>query len=92
MALLLAIRLTATDIVDRSCLVKAARSMHRSALREWGSSGCSEQQMAGKLDQKVAVVTVGGSDIGAATARRFAREAAAVVIADLSGTPPNRSR
>ena len=42
--------------------------------------------MAGKLEGKVAVVTGGGSGIGAATARRFAREKATVVIADLSGT------
>ncbi|HEX4210814.1 MAG TPA: SDR family NAD(P)-dependent oxidoreductase [Candidatus Binataceae bacterium] len=42
--------------------------------------------MAGKLEGKVAVVTAGGAGIGAATARRFADEGAAVVIADLSGT------
>lgn len=42
--------------------------------------------MAGKLENKVAIVTAGGAGIGAATARRFAREGAAVVIADLSGT------
>jgi meso-butanediol dehydrogenase/(S,S)-butanediol dehydrogenase/diacetyl reductase len=42
--------------------------------------------MAGRLEGKVAVVTAGGSGIGAATARRFAREGALVVIADLSGT------
>jgi len=42
--------------------------------------------MAGRLEGKVAVVTAGGSGIGAATARRFAREKASVVIADLSGT------
>jgi meso-butanediol dehydrogenase / (S,S)-butanediol dehydrogenase / diacetyl reductase len=48
--------------------------------------------MAGKLDQKVAVVTAGGSGIGAATARRFAREGAAVVIADLSGTRAEQIR
>lgn len=42
--------------------------------------------MAGRLEGKVAVVTAGGSGIGAATARRFAREGAMVVIADLSGT------
>ena len=42
--------------------------------------------MAGKLEGKVAIVTAGGSGIGAATARRFARERASVVVADLSGT------
>ena len=42
--------------------------------------------MAGKLEGKVAIVTAGGSGIGAATVRRFAKEGAAVVIADLSGT------
>ena len=41
--------------------------------------------MAGKLEDKVAIVTAGGSGIGAATVRRLAREGAAVVIADLSG-------
>lgn len=42
--------------------------------------------MAGKLEDRVAIVTAGGSGIGAATARRFAKEGAQVVIADLSGT------
>ena len=42
--------------------------------------------MTGKLEGKVAIVTAGGSGIGAATARRFAREKASVVVADLSGT------
>jgi meso-butanediol dehydrogenase / (S,S)-butanediol dehydrogenase / diacetyl reductase len=42
--------------------------------------------MADRLEGKVAVVTAGGAGIGAATARRFAREKASVVIADLSGT------
>ena len=42
--------------------------------------------MPGKLEGKVAIVTAGGAGIGAATARRFAKEGAAVVIADLSGT------
>ena len=41
--------------------------------------------MTGKIADKVAVITAGGSGIGAATARRFAREGAAVVIADISG-------
>jgi meso-butanediol dehydrogenase/(S,S)-butanediol dehydrogenase/diacetyl reductase len=41
--------------------------------------------MAGRFDGKVAVITAGGSGIGAATARRFTQEGAAVVIADLSG-------
>jgi meso-butanediol dehydrogenase/(S,S)-butanediol dehydrogenase/diacetyl reductase len=41
--------------------------------------------MAGALDGKVAVLTAGGAGIGAATGERFAREGAAVVIADLSG-------
>ncbi len=42
--------------------------------------------MAGRLEGKVAVVTAGGAGIGAATARRLAREGASVVVADLSGT------
>ena len=41
--------------------------------------------MAEKLDGQVAIVTAGGSGIGAATAVRFAQEGAAVVVADLSG-------
>jgi meso-butanediol dehydrogenase / (S,S)-butanediol dehydrogenase / diacetyl reductase len=42
--------------------------------------------MAGKFEGKVALVTAGGSGIGAATARRFASEGASIVIADISGT------
>jgi meso-butanediol dehydrogenase/(S,S)-butanediol dehydrogenase/diacetyl reductase len=41
--------------------------------------------MNGKLEGRVAVITASGSGIGAATARRFAREGARLVIADLSG-------
>src|SRR5437870_5188932 len=42
--------------------------------------------MPGRFAGQVAVVTAGGSGIGAATARRLAGEGAAVVVADLSGT------
>jgi len=42
--------------------------------------------MPGRFTGQVAIVTAGGSGIGAATARRFAAEGAAVVVADLSGT------
>jgi meso-butanediol dehydrogenase / (S,S)-butanediol dehydrogenase / diacetyl reductase len=42
--------------------------------------------MAGRFDGQVAIVTAGGSGIGAASARRFADEGAVVVVADLSGT------
>lgn len=38
----------------------------------------------GRLDGKVAVITGAGSGIGAATARRFCAEGAAVVVADLN--------
>jgi meso-butanediol dehydrogenase / (S,S)-butanediol dehydrogenase / diacetyl reductase len=48
--------------------------------------------MAEKLDGKVAIVTAGGSGIGAATVRRFIREGAAVVIADLSGSRAEQVR
>lgn len=41
--------------------------------------------MSGRFEAKVAVITAGGSGIGAATARRFVQEGASVVIADLSG-------
>jgi meso-butanediol dehydrogenase/(S,S)-butanediol dehydrogenase/diacetyl reductase len=40
----------------------------------------------GRFTGQVAIVTAGGAGIGAATARRFAGEGAAVVVADLSGT------
>ena len=40
----------------------------------------------GRFTGQVAIVTAGGAGIGAATARRFAGEGAAVVVADLSST------
>ena len=42
--------------------------------------------MPGRFAGRAAIVTAGGSGIGAATARRLASEGAAVVVADLSGT------
>ena len=42
--------------------------------------------MAGRFVGQAAIVTAGGSGIGAATARRLADEGAGVVVADLSGT------
>lgn len=42
--------------------------------------------MSGRFDSLTAIVTAGGSGIGAATARCFAREGARVVVADLSGS------
>ena len=45
----------------------------------------SDQGPAGRFGGKVAVVTAGGAGIGAATAVRFAREGAAVVVGDISG-------
>src|SRR5207249_197471 len=42
--------------------------------------------MTRRFDGQVAIVTGGGAGIGAASARRFAAEGAAVVVADLSGT------
>lgn len=41
--------------------------------------------MPGKLENKVAIITAGGSGIGAATARRFVQEGASIVVADISG-------
>ncbi len=41
--------------------------------------------MSGKLENKVAIITAGGSGIGAATARRFVQEGASIVVADISG-------
>ena len=38
----------------------------------------------GKLDNRIAVITGGGSGIGEATAKLFAAEGARVVIADIN--------
>jgi NAD(P)-dependent dehydrogenase (short-subunit alcohol dehydrogenase family) len=43
--------------------------------------------MAGRLEARVALVTGGGSGIGAATVRRFVAEGARVVIADVQDAP-----
>ncbi len=47
----------------------------------------AEGRQAGVLDAKVAVITGGGNGLGRATAVRFAREGAAIVIADLLEGP-----
>ena len=44
--------------------------------------------MSGRMENRVAIVTGGGSGIGGETAIRFAQEGAAVLIADLD---PDRS-
>ncbi len=40
--------------------------------------------MAGRFEGRVAVITAGGSGIGSASARGFAQEGAAVVVAGLT--------
>jgi NAD(P)-dependent dehydrogenase (short-subunit alcohol dehydrogenase family) len=50
----------------------------------YASTVAIEEVGMGKLDGKVAVITGAASGIGAATARSFAREGAALVLADLN--------
>src|SRR3981189_1609959 len=44
----------------------------------------------GKLDNRITVITGGGSGIGAATARLFASEGALIVIADIDEAAGNK--
>jgi meso-butanediol dehydrogenase / (S,S)-butanediol dehydrogenase / diacetyl reductase len=71
-----------------SCFPDARECAGSPGTRRAGGLGPFEliAEMPGVLDGRVAIVTGGGAGIGAATARRFAREGASVVIADLSGT------
>jgi 3-oxoacyl-ACP reductase-like protein len=45
----------------------------------------SDAGPAGRFAGKVAVITAGGAGIGAATAARFARDGAGVIVGDISG-------
>src|SRR5207253_5220964 len=59
-------------------------SVARIRLSEKDQRSVSEGAVMGKLDGKVAVITGAASGMGQATALRFAKEGAAVVVTDLN--------
>jgi 3-oxoacyl-[acyl-carrier protein] reductase len=58
--------------------------------RGGGPSAAREGAMAGRLQDKVAIITGAGHGIGRAYAHRFAEEGAKVVIAEIDGPAGER--